>query len=67
MIRKATENDIKAIAEIYEDIHTEEEAGNLTIGWERGVYPTEKTAADSVAAAPGGRSRYYMPWLIPPA
>ena len=45
MIRKATEKDIKAIAEIYEDIHTEEEAGNLTIGWERGVYPTEATAA----------------------
>lgn len=50
MIRLATEKDIKAIAEIYEDIHTEEEAGNLTIGWQRGVYPTEKTAADSVAA-----------------
>lgn len=50
MIRLATEKDIPAIAEIYEDIHTEEEAGNLTIGWERGVYPTEKTAADSVAA-----------------
>ena len=49
MIRKATEKDIKAIAEIYEDIHTEEEAGNLTIGWERGVYPTEATAAASVA------------------
>ena len=49
MIRKATEKDIKAIAAIYEDIHTEEEAGNLTIGWERGVYPTESTAADSIA------------------
>ena len=49
MIRKATEKDIKAIAAIYEDIHTEEEKGNLTIGWQRGVYPTEKTAADSVA------------------
>ena len=49
MIRKATIKDIKAIAAIYEDIHTEEEKGNLTIGWQRGVYPTEKTAADSVA------------------
>ena len=49
MIRLATEKDIKAIAEIYEDIHTEEEAGRLSIGWERGVYPTEQTAADSVA------------------
>ena len=27
MIRKATIKDIKAIAEIYEDIHTEEEKG----------------------------------------
>lgn len=49
MIRLATEKDIKAIAEIYEDIHTEEEAGRLSIGWERGIYPTEQTAADSVA------------------
>ncbi len=49
MIRKATIKDTKAIAAIYEDIHTEEEKGNLTIGWQRGVYPTEKTAADSVA------------------
>lgn len=49
MIRKATEKDIPAIAAIYEDIHTEEEAGRLTIGWERGVYPTEQTASDSVA------------------
>ena len=49
MIRKATEKDIKAIAEIYNDIHTDEEAGKLSIGWQRGVYPTEQTAADSVA------------------
>ena len=49
MIRKANKNDIKAIAEIYEDIHSEEEAGRLTIGWERGVYPTEQTAANSIA------------------
>ena len=49
MIRKATIKDIKAIAAIYEDIHTEEEKGTLCIGWQRGVYPTEQTAADSVA------------------
>lgn len=48
MIRLATNEDIKAIAEIYEEIHTEEEAGNLTIGWQRGVYPTKATAAASV-------------------
>lgn len=50
MIRLATENDIKAIAQIYEDIHTDEEAGKLSIGWQRGVYPTEATARASVAA-----------------
>lgn len=50
MIRLATEKDIAAIAAIYEDIHTEEEAGRLTIGWERGVYPTEATARASVEA-----------------
>jgi len=49
MIRPATENDIKTIAQIYEDIHTEEEAGRLTIGWQRGIYPTEDTARGSVA------------------
>jgi GNAT superfamily N-acetyltransferase len=49
MIRLATENDIEAIAQIYEDIHTEEEAGRLSIGWQRGIYPTEETARDSIA------------------
>lgn len=49
MIRLATEKDIKAIAEIYDDIHTGEEAGTLSIGWQRGIYPTEATAAESVA------------------
>lgn len=49
MIRLAEEHDIDAIAEIYEDIHTEEEAGRLSIGWKRGVYPTKQTAAESVA------------------
>ena len=42
--RKATSADILSIAEIYEEIHTEEEAGRATIGWERGVYPTKATA-----------------------
>ncbi|MBQ0037892.1 MAG: GNAT family N-acetyltransferase [Clostridiales bacterium] len=47
MIRKATENDIAAIAAIYEAIHDREEAGEITTGWLRGIYPTEQTAADS--------------------
>ena len=32
MFRLATMDDIKAIAQIYEDIHDGEEAGQLTIG-----------------------------------
>lgn len=47
--RKATETDIKAIAEIYDQIHTIEETGQATIGWIRGVYPTEETAKASLA------------------
>ena len=48
MIRKASMADLPYIRQIYEDIHTEEENGNLTIGWARAVYPTEKTAEASV-------------------
>lgn len=44
MIRKATGKDIAAVAEIYDAILKEEETGNSTIGWLRGVYPTEQTA-----------------------
>lgn len=44
VFRKATQNDIAAIAEIYEAIHTQEEAGCTSVGWIRGVYPTDKTA-----------------------
>ncbi len=48
MIRKATEKDIAAVAKIYSDIHTREEAGLTTIGWIRSIYPTEETAAKAV-------------------
>lgn len=44
IIRKAKEHDVDAISLIYEEIHTEEEAGRSTIGWIRGVYPTRDTA-----------------------
>lgn len=50
MIRKADFADVDRIAEIYEAIHTEEEAGRASIGWKRGVYPTRDTAAASVLA-----------------
>jgi len=49
VIRKAaTAEDLKATAKIYEEIHTEEEAGRLTIGWRRGIYPTEADARRSI-------------------
>lgn len=48
VFRKASEKDIAAIAEIYEAIHAEEEAGRTSIGWTRGVYPTQKTAEASL-------------------
>lgn len=43
-IRKATPQDIPAIAGIYSDIHTVEENGPRTIGWIRDIYPTAETA-----------------------
>ena len=48
MFRKATAEDVEQISEIYEAIHTENEAGRMTTGWIRGVYPSRKTAEDSV-------------------
>lgn len=48
MIRKATQNDIAAVAAIYEAIHTEEEQGRCTTGWLRGIYPTAATAEASL-------------------
>jgi hypothetical protein len=33
IFRKACEKDIDTITEIYEDVHSEEEAGRVVIGW----------------------------------
>jgi GNAT superfamily N-acetyltransferase len=49
MIRKARQEDTAAIAAIYEAILDREEAGEITTGWIRGVYPTERTARESCA------------------
>lgn len=49
IIRKATAEDIPAIAAIYDEIHDREETGEVTTGWLRGVYPVQKTAEDAVA------------------
>lgn len=48
MFRKATMEDVGQIAEIYDRIHTENEAGRMTTGWIRGVYPSRETAEQSV-------------------
>lgn len=48
MIRKAEPADIPAVAAIYEKLHDAEEAGLVTIGWIRGVYPTENTARQAL-------------------
>lgn len=50
MIRKATREDLDQIDAIYQDIHTEEEAGRSSIGWIRSVYPTRATAEASIQA-----------------
>lgn len=49
MIRKAVNSEIDAVSEIYEKIHTEEEAGRTATGWKRGIYPTRQTALDAFA------------------
>ena len=47
MIRKAERKDIVAVTAIYDEIHAAEERGEITVGWERGVYPTESTAENA--------------------
>ena len=42
-IRKAAVKDLPGIIRIYDEIHTREETGEVTIGWLRGIYP-KKTA-----------------------
>ena len=49
IIRKATEQDIADISQLFSDIHTEEEMGHATIGWARDVYPTRVTAETALA------------------
>ncbi len=48
MIRKATEADLDAVEIIYDELHDAEECGEISIGWIRGIYPTRKTAEDSL-------------------
>ena len=50
IIRKGTKQDIPAITAIYDRILDGEESGRTTIGWIRGIYPTEATAQAALAA-----------------
>ena len=47
-IREANITDLDAIEKIYDDIHSAEENGIQTIGWIRSIYPTRKTAEESI-------------------
>ena len=49
LFRKATRDDLDAIAAIYERTHDEEEAGRTTIGWVRNIYPTRVTAETALS------------------
>ena len=40
--------DLDSIAGIYSEIHDEIESGRASIGWIREIYPTRKTAEDSI-------------------
>lgn len=48
MIRKAMLTDLDRVEEIYNEIHTEIEAGRASIGWKRDIYPTRFDAEDSI-------------------
>lgn len=49
MIRKATENDIPGIVNIYDKILKLEVDGKVSTGWKKDLYPTEETAQDALA------------------
>ncbi len=49
-IRRAAENDIPAVAAIYDRVLIREERGETSIGWKRGIYPTADTAREALAA-----------------
>lgn len=48
MICNAQQTDLSAVAAIYDAIHDQELQGTLTIGWQKGVYPTRQTAQSAL-------------------
>lgn len=49
-IRKATENDIQSVVNIYENVIDHDINVKKTVGWKHGIYPTEDTARTGLAA-----------------
>lgn len=49
-IRKATPEDLDAVALIFEHVIGEEEKGTGRVGWKRDIYPTRDTAAAALDA-----------------
>lgn len=47
-IRKATPEDLSAVTCIYDKLHSLEEAGLVTIGWDSKVYPVRETAENAL-------------------
>ena len=47
-IRQALPSDLDVVVQIYEEIHSAEESGTMTIGWQRGVYPVRETAEAAI-------------------
>lgn len=48
IIRKATSEDLSAVAGIYDKLHQLEEAGLVSIGWDSDVYPVRETAFNAL-------------------
>ena len=48
VFRKASENDIEKIVDIFDEIHEEIEKGTIWIGWIKGVYPTKATVKEAL-------------------
>lgn len=48
MIRRANLHDLDRIEAIYNEIHSEIEAGRMPIRWTRGIYPARDIAEDSI-------------------
>lgn len=49
MIRRAMNDDIIGIVKIYDKIFELESEGQLHTGWQKGVYPSEKTALEALS------------------